>query len=93
MLLGGYAGLLADLHQIGTQRRGDAGEMEPAGAVKDGIPIEIGGLGLLNGGVRPVVDTHAAPLRGTLFQIVDADAVAAPDAARAVVDTRSLPGV
>ena len=73
-------------------RSGDAGERKPVGAVKDGIPIEIGGLGLLNGGVRPVIDAHAAPLRGTLFQIVDADAVAAPDD-RAVVDTRSLPGV
>ena len=92
MLLGGYAGLLADLHQIGSQRRGDAGEVEPVGTIKDGIPSEVGGLGLLNGGVRPIVDAHAAPLGGTLFQIVDADAVAAPDD-RAVVDTRSLPGV
>ena len=51
MLLGGHAGLLADLHQIGSQRRGDTGEMEPVGTIKDDVPIEVGGLGLLNGGL------------------------------------------
>ncbi len=59
--LGGLAGLLADLHHIGTQGRGDAGEVEPVDAVEDGIPIEVGGGGLLDGGVGPVIDAHAEP--------------------------------
>ena len=77
--LGGLAGLPADVHHIGAQGRGDAGEVEPLHAVENLVPVEVGGGGLLDGGVGPVVDAHAAPLGGALLVEVDAHAVAAPD--------------
>ena len=77
--LGGLAGVLAGLHQIGTQGRSDAGEVEPVHALEDLVPVEVGELGLLNGGVGPVIDAHAAPLGGALLVEVDAHTVAAPD--------------
>ena len=77
--LGGLTGLPADVHHIGTQGRSDAGEVEPVDPVKDFVPVEVGGGGLLNGGVSPVVDAHGAALRGALLIEVDAHTVAAPD--------------
>jgi len=77
--LGGLTGLLAGLHQVGAQSGGDAGEVEPVHALKDAVPVEVGGLGLLDGGVGAVVDAHAAPLGGALLIVVDAHAVAAAD--------------
>ena len=79
MGLGGLAGLLAGLHQVGAQGRSDAGEVEPVHPLEDLVPVEVGGLGLLNGGVGPVIDAHAAPLGGALLVEVDAHTVAAPD--------------
>src|SRR5699024_11188677 len=75
--LGGLAGFAADVHDIGAQRRRDAGEVEPVHALKDGVPVEIGGGSLLDGGVRAVIDAHRAALRSALLVVVDADTVAA----------------
>ena len=41
--LGGLAGLPADVHHIGAQGRGDAGEVEPIYALKNLIPIKVAG--------------------------------------------------
>src|SRR5699024_273163 len=51
----------------------------PVHALKDAVPVEVGGLGLLDGGVGAVVDAHAAPLGGALLVVVDAHAAAAAD--------------
>ena len=67
MSLGSFAGFPADFHHIGAQSRGDAGEVEPVCALENGIPVKVGGLCLGNGGVGPVIDADAAPLRGTLL--------------------------
>src|SRR5699024_7434376 len=74
--LGGLAGFAADVHDIGAQRRRDAGEVEPVHTLKDGVPVEIGGGSLLDGGVRAVIDAHRAALRSALLVVVDADTVA-----------------
>ena len=79
MSLGGLAGLTAGFHHVFAQRRGNAGEVEPVGALKDLVPVEVGGLGLGNGGVGAVIDADAAALGSALFVKVDADPVAAPD--------------
>ena len=47
--------------------------------LEDGVPVELGGVGLLNGGVGPVVDADTAALGRALFQEVDAHPVAAAD--------------
>ncbi len=77
--LGGLAGLLADVNHIGAQGRRDAGEVEPVHALKDGVPVKVGGGSLLNGGVGPVVNAHAAALRSALLVEVNAHPVAAAD--------------
>ena len=79
MLLGGDAGLLAALHHVGAQGRGDTGEVEPVRPLEDGVPVELRGVRLLDGGVGAVVDAHGAALGRALFQVVDAHALAAPD--------------
>ena len=73
------AGLLANFHHVGPQGRGDAGEVEPVHALENLVPVEVGGGGLLDGGVGPIVDAHAAPLGRALLVEVDAHPVAAPD--------------
>ena len=73
----GLAGLLADLHHIGAQRRGDAGEVEPLHALKNGIPVEISRSRLGNGGMGAVINAHAGTLGSALLVEVDAHTVAA----------------
>ena len=77
--LGGLTGIPTGGHHVFSQGRGDAGEMEPFGPRKDGIPVEILRLGLLDGGVGPVVDAHGTPLGSTLFIEINAHPVAATD--------------
>ncbi len=79
MGFGGLAGFAADVHHVGTQGRGDAGEVEPIHALKDGVPVKIGSGGLLDGGVGAVIDADRAALGGALLVVVDADAVATAD--------------
>ena len=52
--------------------------MEPLGALKNLVPIKVGGLSLLDGGVSPVVDADGATLGSALLIEVDAHTVAAP---------------
>jgi len=75
MSLGSLAGLAADLDDVLAQGRGDAGEVEPVHALEDGIPVEVGGGGQLDGGVCAVIDADRATLRSTLLVEVDADTV------------------
>ncbi len=77
MGLGSLAGLTADLDNVLAQGRGDAGEVEPVHALEDGIPVEVGGGGQLNGGVGAVIDADRATLRSALLVEVDADTVTA----------------
>ena len=72
-------GLPADFHQVGSQRGRDPGEVEPVRAFKDGVPVKVGGLRLLDGRVGPVIDAHATPLGGALLQEIDAHALPAAD--------------
>ena len=74
-----FASLFTNFNHVGAQGRGDPGEVEPVHALEDSVPVEVGGGGLLEGGVGPVVDAHAAPLGGALLVEVDAHPVAAPD--------------
>ena len=56
----------ADLNNVGAQCGGDAGEVEPLGALEDLCPVEISGGSLLDCGVSTVIyelDTSAC-LRG-----------------------------
>ena len=69
----------ADFHQIGTQCGSDTGEMEPIGTVKDLIPVEISGRGLLDCGMGTVINTDGATLGSALFIEVDTHPVAATD--------------
>jgi len=71
------AGLQADLNNVCTQSRGDAGEVEPIHALKDLIPIKVGGLSQLDGTVGTVVDADGTALRSTLLVVVDAHTVTA----------------
>ena len=82
--LGCLAGLLADFHAVGTQSGGDAGEVEPVGAFKDLVPIEILGLSQLDGGIGTVVNADGATLRSALLVVVDTHTVAATDDQRGV---------
>ena len=75
--LSSLAGLQADLNNICTQSRGDAGEVEPVHALEDLIPIKVGGLSQLDGAVGTVVDADGTTLRSTLLVVVDANAIAA----------------
>ena len=79
MGLGSLAGFAADVHHIGAQGRGDAGEVEPIHTLEDGIPVKIGGGGFLDGAVGTVIDADGTTLRSALLVVVDADAVAAAD--------------
>ena len=58
--------------------------MEPLHAVKDAVPIEIGGIGHSDRGVSAVVNDLRGALAGTLFAVVDAHALAAADDLRGV---------
>ena len=53
--------------------------MEPVHTLKNGIPVELGGIGLLDGGVGPVIDADAAALGSALFIEIDAYTVTAAD--------------
>ena len=75
--LSSLAGLQADLNNVCTQSRGDAGEVEPVHALEDLIPIKVGGLSQLDGTVGTVVDADGTTLRSTLLVVVDANAIAA----------------
>ena len=86
------AGVAADLDDVLTERRRDAGEVEPVRALKDRIPVEIRRRSLLNGGVRAVINADRAALGCALLKVVDSDAVAAADDAGGV-DTQSAQGV
>src|SRR5699024_5508430 len=77
--LSGLAGFAADIDNIGAQRRGVAGEVEPIDAFKDRIPVEIGGRGFLNGRVGAVIDADRTALGSALLIVIDADTVAAAD--------------
>ena len=77
--LGGLAGFLTNFHHVGTQGRGNAGEVEPVHTLEDGVPVEVGGSRLLDGGVGPVVDAHAAALGRAFLVEVDAHPVSAAD--------------
>ena len=77
--LGGLTGIPTGGHHVFPQSRSNAGEMEPFGSLKDGIPVKFLRLGLLDGGVGPVVDAHGTPLGSTLFIEVNAHPVAAAE--------------
>ena len=84
MRLGGLAGFAADVNDVGAERRGDAGEVEPVHALKDGVPVEVRGGSLLNRGMRTVINADRAALGSALFIIIDAHTVAAAGNLRGV---------
>ena len=77
MSLSSLASLAADLNNVLAQSRGDAGEVEPVHALKDLVPIEVGGLSQLDGTVGAVVDADGTTLRSALLVVVDTNAIAA----------------
>ena len=70
------AGVTAGIHHVGAKRRRDTGKVEPVRASKNHIPVEVGGSGLLNGRMRPVINANGTALRRAFLIIVDTDTVA-----------------
>ena len=77
MGFGGLAGSQADLDDVGAQRRGDAGEVEPVHALKDGVKVKVGHRRVGHGGMRTVIDADGTTLGSALLVEVDAHTVAA----------------
>jgi len=76
MCLRRLAGVTAGIHHVGAERRRDAGKVEPVRAFKNHIPVEVGGSGLLNGRMRPVINANGTALRRAFLIIGDTDTVA-----------------
>lgn len=80
------------MYEVFTESGCDTGKVEPIGPLKDSIPIEVGGLCHLDGGILTVIDTDRASLRSTLLEIVDTHSLAATDD-RIGIDTEVTEGV